>query len=107
MESQSMRLWAWAGGNEEEHASRAKEMNASLLIAERLHRIELGRAAGRIEAGKQTDNQSECDRAQHQPPGNEPDLFGWKVLLLEIDVHAEINDASNCPPQRDAHGSAQ
>src|SRR5581483_3840456 len=84
----------------------SRTTRASLLIPQGLDRIEPGGSGSGVEAGDKADDDGETDGAADQPPGNEPDLLGRKLLALEIDVGAGVDDAADGPSEEDAERAA-
>src|SRR5450631_857919 len=84
-----------------------RTMPFSLLVAKSLYRIEARRPRRRIQPGEETHNHRKPDCSDDQPPRNRPDLFGRKMLPLEIDVGEEIDHLTNRPSQSNSDYPAQ
>src|ERR1035437_1262144 len=78
----------------------------SSFIPQSFHWIKFGGACRRIEAGDQTYNQREDERAQHQPPGHGPECFRRQLLPVHVNVAPGVYDLSDHPTQDDSHHSA-
>src|SRR5579864_2829076 len=83
------------------------ERHRDLLIAQRLHGIELGRAGCRIQAGQQADQEGESERENHEPPRYRPEVLRRKALARKIDIRSEVDYAADQPSQGHAENSSE
>src|SRR5437879_3339709 len=79
----------------------------NLLVAEGFNGIEARGAAGRVESRAQTDEQREGNRGGNQPHGHGPDVFGGNLLLAQIVVRAELNQAADAPSEDDSASATE
>lgn len=82
------------------------EKSSNLLIAEGVDGVELGGTRSRIEAGGETDKDSDKKRGEGEPPRNGSELDGIEILPLEIGVGAEGDGVAEEPAEEHAENSA-
>src|SRR5258708_33981788 len=79
----------------------------SLLVAERVDRIEFCGARSGIKASRETDQNREANRARRQPKRHGRDLHSGKVLAFQIDDGAESERLADQQSEEKAKNAAR
>src|SRR5262245_14010849 len=78
-----------------------------LIVTQRLNRIKICGAGGRITSGDEAHDNGEGDGACDQPQGQNEECAGRAALAENIDIGSKVDHLSDEPAQRGSHKTTE